>query len=208
MRRLSAIFLGLLVTAGVSMPELGAQSASPPHTYSFTEKNSMIVPDLTLKIYRDGSKELIDQSRPPSSASPQGFHTRSLYDFQGHKVYTWDLIQTARPCSASDYAEAAAPYETDVISGAAELAAMIAADKPQTVGTETVNGIAAKILEVPDPSGQGRTRIWLAEKSNYVIKWVIIPKTGPPQIQLEITNLSFVKAPASVFVLPAACKSI
>ena len=85
-------------------------------------------------------------------------------------------------------------------------AADIADGKPKTVGSEKVNGIDATIVELSDPSGQGTTRIWLAEKSNYVVKWVTIPKSGGPQTQLEIKNLSFAKLPPSVFVLPAGCK--
>jgi hypothetical protein len=198
---------GILVSSLAASAVGSALHAQTPRTYSFIQQNSMTVPNVTVKVYRDGSRELIDQSRPPSAAPPKGMHAVTLYDFQAHTTYTWDLIDSSIPCNVAAYDKSEAPAGYDVISGAAENAAEIRKLRPNTVGTETVNGIPATVQEVADSSGQGRLRLWTAVKGGYLIKWVGLPGTGAPLVKLEVRQLRFEKPPAAVFTVPSKCSS-
>ena len=44
--------------------------------------------------------------------------------------------------------------------------------KPKTLPNETVNGIAARVIEASDATGQLTMRVWLAAKDGYPIKIV------------------------------------
>jgi hypothetical protein len=97
----TVIVLGLLAP----MPVI-AQASALPQAYSFVELNSMIAPDMTIKAYRDGSREILLQTRPVSPGSPKGYRGGLYYDFQAHFMYVWD---------------ATAPAMFDVVSGSAEM---------------------------------------------------------------------------------------
>jgi hypothetical protein len=165
----------------------------------------MMVPNLTLTVSRDGDRELIDQTGPARTDSPKGFHLRSLYDFKAHKLYAWDLINTARPCSVSDYPDSAAPPETDVVTGSEVLLADLRKQKPRSVGSEAVDGVPTHMLELTDPGG-GAVRLWVSDRTNYILKWVSLPRTGSPIVQLEVSHLTFTAPPAETFAMPESCR--
>jgi OOP family OmpA-OmpF porin len=198
-------FTVLILASAAGAVSVHAQAAAPPRTYSISELNNMMVPDLTVKLYRDGTKELVDQSRPKGADAPQGYHMRTLYDFEAHKLYTWDLVETPRPCGIQDITETEAPEAFDVVTGAARMAAEIAKRRPKTVVTETVAGGPAWIFEAPDPGGRGTIKQWLTVKGDYLVKSALVPKSGPMQVMLEVTELSFEKPLASWFALPPIC---
>jgi hypothetical protein len=59
-----------------------------------TQINGMFGAPVTMQIYRDGSKAVIDHIQQ------NGTHTRSLYDLQAHTNYSWDMANpraTRRP---------------------------------------------------------------------------------------------------------------
>jgi outer membrane protein OmpA-like peptidoglycan-associated protein len=200
--RFTVLILASLTTGA---PRSHAQGAAPPRTYSISELNNMMVPDLTVKLYRDGTKELVEQSRPKSADAPKGYRMRTLYDFQAHKLYTWDLVETSSPCGIQDITETEAPEAFDVITGAARMAGEIAKRRPKTVVTETVAGGPAWIFETPDQAGRGTIKQWLTVKGDYLVKSALVPKSGPVEVMLEVTELSFEKPSASWFVLPPIC---
>lgn len=182
-----------------------AAGAQTPTRYSFTELNSLAQPNLTVKVYRDGPRELIDQSLPLSEATPKGMHAATLYDFRTHKSYTWDLIDRTLPCNVADYFKTDAPAIYDVISGAQENHAEIAKLHPKAVVDEVVNGIPASRLEVTDSTGQVTVRLWTSTAGGYLVKWLAIPKVGLPQVRLEVTALSFERPRAALLSVPAKC---
>jgi hypothetical protein len=200
--RLEFAILLASITASATGAALRAQT---PRAYSFTAQNSMTVPNLAVKVFRDGHRELIDQSLAVSEGSPKGMHAATLYDFQTHTSYTWDLINPALPCNVATYDKPEAPAMYDVISGAAENAAEVAKLHPKTVGAEVVNGIPATSLEVSDSTGQVTVRIWMATKGGYLVKWLGIAKAGPPQVRMEIRELRLEKPRASLLAVPAKC---
>lgn len=195
----------ILAFATAGALRVHAQGAAPPRTYTISELNNMMIPDLTVKLYRDGTKELVEQSRPKSADAPKGYRMRTLYDFQAHKLYTWDMIETSSPCGIQNISETEAPEVFDVITGAAKMAAEIAKRRPKTVVTETVAGGPAWIFEAPDPGGQGTIRQWLTVKGDYLVKSALVPKSGPMQVMLEVAELNFEKPLASWFALPPIC---
>ncbi len=195
---LIAVVFNLLLTLGLS--NVLAQSTSAPETYSLTEINSMMVSGMTLKFYRDGSKALVDQSYAPRPESPKGFHLRTLYDLPGLKFWTWDLLETDRPCSAGIFGG----DWGDPFAFSAKLTANLDKQKPPQVGQETLNGVATKVYEMVDPKGQGKSKVWLDEKYGLITKWEMTPAGGPTQTMLEVKQLSVAKPPASTFSKPPA----
>ena len=196
---LITIVVQFLLALGLS--NLRAQSKPSPQTYSVTETNSMMVSGMSMKLYRDGSKALVDQSYAPRPENPKGFHIRTLYDFPGLKFWTWDLIETGRPCSAGTFGG----DWGDPFAFSAKLTADMDKQQPPLVGKETLNGVATKVFEMADPNGRAKSKVWLDEQYGLIIKWEMTPANGPTQTMLEVKQLSFAKPPASTFAMPAAC---
>jgi len=180
---------------------LQAQDASPPQTYSLTQTDSRFVEGLTKKIYRDGSKALIDRSYPPRAKNPKGMHIRTLYDLQAHTQYTWDLLDTSVPCGAGTFS---GDWD-DPFAFSAQLLSESAKGKPKVMGREMMNGIETKVLEAAAPNGPGKGRLWLDEKYGLIIKWQVISANSQARTLLEVKELSLAKPLASLFVLPPAC---
>ncbi len=200
-RSLQLRFLDLVFVMLFVVLRSPAQYAKPPETYFVTENNSMMMEGMVVTTYRDRSKVLKDTSIPRRAGSPKGFHVRTLYDLQARKQYTWDLIETSRPCGGATFSG----DWGDPFAFSAQLLSEFAKGKPKVVGRETINGIAAKVEEFSGPPGQGKAKIWLDEKYGLIIKWEIIPANGPANTNLEVKQLSFARPAASVFVLPPAC---
>jgi hypothetical protein len=74
------------------------------------------------------------------------------------------------------------------------------------VGSDTVNGIATKVLEVTSAKGNGK--IWIAQNGGFLVKIVALGADGKRQTVIEVKQLSFAKPPASAFALPAGCESV
>jgi hypothetical protein len=78
---------------------LHAQFALPPETYSVTQVNAMMGPAVTQKIYREGSKAILDNTPPPGS----GPRVRALYDLNSKKTISWNPDDPKLPCSAGTF---------------------------------------------------------------------------------------------------------
>jgi len=198
-RRIVLWFVSLILLAGFAVPALWAQYPKAPETYSITETNSMMGLDITMQIYRDGSKAVVDQSYGPREGSPKGVHTRTLYDLHTQQNYTWNLMDASALCGGGTFSG----DWGDPFAASAAMNADMAKRQPKEIGTETLNGIATKILEVAVPDNQAK--LWVDEKYGLIIKGQMTGISGQPQTILEVKQLSFAKPPASVFVLPAAC---
>src|SRR5208283_1291558 len=106
----------------------------------------------TLKIFRNGPKELIDVSIAPWEGNPKGVHTINLFDLQAHKVYMRN--ETHGTCSWMRYVSADMPNYDPIAAFAGASAADLAKQNPKSIGRETVNGIPATIEEISGPPGQ------------------------------------------------------
>jgi hypothetical protein len=94
----------------------------------------------------------------------------------------------------------------DPISGAEEVRAGLAKDKPAVLRAEMVNGIATKVYEMPVPEIKGKMRMFLDAQHNFPVKMVMVPGSGKEQTQMEITSLSYDKPAATLFVPPQNCR--
>ena len=57
-----------------------------------------------VKIFRDGSKEVIEQMMPPIPGQrDKEYHGHLLYDFQAHRLYTQVLSDPGTPCGVQEY---------------------------------------------------------------------------------------------------------
>ena len=161
----------------------------------------------TVKIYRSDSKELVELTIAPWSANPKGVHMSYLFDFAAHKAYTRDLDHNA--CSWMKYVSADAPTTYDPITGSAQAMPKLAkaiGGTLKVLGTETLNGIPAKIEGISSPGAPDLFKGWVAEKGDFMLKFVgPAPGTGTPETTFEVKQLSFARPPASVFAAPTGC---
>lgn len=188
-----------MLLASFGAQDLWAQYAKAPEAYSMTETNFMMGPGVASQIYRDGSKAVVDQNYGPREGSPKGYHTRTLYDLHTQQSYTWNVTDASVPCGAGTFSG----DWGDPFASSAEMNAELAKQHPGEAGTETLNGIATKVLEAAIPDS--KVKLWVEEKYGLVIKWEMTGKNGQTQTMLEVKQLSFAKPPASIFALPAAC---
>jgi hypothetical protein len=209
MRRRFIVLLAVLTSiSGWGLSHLRAQGATP-QVYSITEDPgfALLGPSI-VKISRDGSKEVVDQIMPVGPGRDKEYHGHLLYDFQAHTLYTKILSDPSVPCGVQEYTEPAAPPEFDVISGSDALLKELtgASGQIKQVGTDTVNGIATKVMEVN--SGQGKGKVWIAQNGGFPVKIVAIGADGKPLTLIEVKQLSLARPPASAFALPAGCGSV
>jgi hypothetical protein len=185
----------------LALPALHAQYAAPPSGYTVTESNSMMGAPSTATIYRNGSKAVVDREIP--SRTPGGKATRmhTLYDLDTHQQHDWDPSNTSLACGASNFSG----DWGDPFASSAELHAQLAAAHPTDAGTDTVNGMAAKVVEAVIP--QGKARVWLDPKYGLILKFEFAAAGGARQPMIEVKQVSFAMPPASLFVMPATCKS-
>jgi hypothetical protein len=76
---------------------------------------------------------------------PKGYHTRTFYDIPAGKSYTQDLLQPGGPCSGANFSG----DWGDPFAMTAQVNAAAAKKPPKDLGPGTVNGMAAKVMEVP-----------------------------------------------------------
>jgi len=170
-----ALFAALIM-GGVGV-RLRAQ-ARAPKVYSITERNSMMMANMTIRAVRDGSKEVIDKTYPPIAANPKGYHSRTFYDFKAHKSYLVDL-KVPGPCGAVTYTSSHAPWFDDPFAGGADNPLHSLPPKARHVGVAKIAGLTADELQAPDPDQPGATvRIWIARQPRLVVKMQSVAPHG------------------------------
>ena len=205
MRIRTAVVLMLGCVAIVPL-HLEAQAAATPRSYSLVEINSMIAPDMTIKIYRDGPREILLQTRPVSAGSPKGYNGGLYYDFAAHFLYVWDATDGTPNCGRQTYADSTAPAAFDIVSGTAEMMASLAS-APRTAATrDSVHGMAASAFSVTDTAQHVTMRMWLADKTNYILKVTAAQNGAAPGTLLDVQSITIAKPPASAFAVPSTCK--
>jgi|GEM_PF-1342444 len=194
LRPCSKCLIVFVFLAGLASPSLFAQYAKAPDAYSVTEINSMFGPTSTMEVWRDGNRAVLDQSYLSAGASSGG-HTRQIFDLKAGKSYSLDLSQAGGQCSAGNISgDWGDPFATT-----AELTKLNAKE----VGTDTVLGMAAKVLEVVLPGQQGTSKVWVDARYGLILKMVMGGKTV-----IEVKKVSFAKPPASELAMPAACAGV
>ncbi len=208
MRYFQHTILALTFLAGFAVPRLAAQS-SLPQTYSAslisrTTYESMPADrEANVKLYRNGSKELVEVTIAAWAGKPRGIEVRYLIDLPAHKAYKRDV--TNNTCSWMRYVDADMPSNYDPIAASATALADLAQQNAKVVGTENVNGIPAQIEEISGRPDQGVSKAWIAERGNFLVKNEFTGPDGRPLTLLEVKQVSFSKPPDSLFAPPSNC---
>jgi len=197
--RIFGFFAAGAVLLTACAPVLRAQTAPAPTAYTVTETNAMFGPTMMLKIYRSGSKALVDSRSGLGWPEPKPMHTRGLYDLKTQQNLSWDLVDSSIPCGNASFSGSWG----DPFADSASLLADLNKQSPRQVGTETVHGFAARILEADGPAG--KTRVWVDNKYGLLLKAQSIPPNGAPRTLIEVTEVSFAPPPALIFASPASC---
>jgi hypothetical protein len=206
MRHFQSVGFGLVIIFGSAISYLWAQNAAP-QVYSYTEDPAISIMGPTIvKIVRDGPREAVNQIMPVGPGRDKEFHNHILYDFQAHKIYTKLVSDPAVPCTVMDYTSPAAPRGFDMISSAADAMKDMEQQHIKQIGTETINGIATKVMEATIE--QGQEKVWVAQNGGFPVKVVITGPDGKAMTIIEVKQLSFAKPPASALLPPAGCKTI
>jgi hypothetical protein len=184
------LMLSCLATAAIAC----AQYTPPPLSYTVVQQNSLFGPATTMSVYRDGSKAAIDIAHP-------GTHTRSVYDLQARTSIGWDASQAAAECGNGAFSG----DWGDPFLGAAGIMDEINKQHPTPVGTETVNGVSAKVSEFVMEGTTGKSKVWIDPKYGMIMRILMAQPDGPPKVAFETTQMTFAAPPAVMFV--PACKA-
>ncbi len=194
--RVSAIgyaWVALAVSCRLSFP---AQAPIAPTAYTVTLINSIFGPGEWMKTSRSGSKVLVEQTSADKATDPTAAHAMTLYDLDRHTSVTWSTGNAAGGCGTGTFSgDWGDPFASasDMTGGNAK-----------QVGTETLHGITANVLEV-SAGDAGTARAWIDPKTGLLLKAQMTPPSGAPKTIVEVTDFSFAAPPDSVFAVPAAC---
>ena len=194
------LWLAFVVVAGmIAVPQMRAQFAKAPETYSITEVNAMLANGGMMHIYRDGSEALTDVVISTGGGSTPTSHTRTLYDMQAHTTYSWTVGDALGNCTNGTYTG----DWGDSFAASATMTADLAQPGVKQTGTETLNGFATKVYEITGKTPQESGKAWVDTKYGLVIK----AQFGGTMTLVEVKQLSLEKPAASLFALPAGCKT-
>jgi hypothetical protein len=202
-RHLRFLFLGSLSLFVLGVANLPAQYAKPPDAYSISYTESLMMPNQQVKIFRDGNRVVTEEFTPKSGEMPHPSHTRSFLKLDSHKEWTLDLQNPSVPCSVSTQGGSPGDWSGNPFEW---LSGMFGDDasKMHQVGTETVAGLEAKVMELAGPQGQ-KVKVWVDKKYGLMLKMGSPGKNSHPEIELEVKSFTVGKPPASVFAMPASC---
>ena len=76
---------------------------------------------------------------------------------------------------------------------------------PAPIGTETVNGVSAKVSEFTMEGAAGKSKVWVDSKYGMIMRILMAQPGAAPKIAFETTQMTFGAPAAAVFV--PACKA-
>lgn len=187
-----SVFGFLTGTALACASALSAQTPAEPTAYTVTVRISITGP-VTRTTYRLGSKVLIDQRTSDS-------RVKILYDLATLESLSWDPANPSSPCVSRGFHP---PEWQDPFSGAADLTMQTV----EHVGTETLRGIPAEILEFKDHRDPA-FRLWVDPQTGLMLKATFVSKKlNTTLLWLEVMDVSLKPPPASLFAAPASCSA-
>ena len=198
-KRLAVLGLAAAIIGGLATPHLAAQYAPAPDTYSVTQLNSLMGTATIQRIWRDGSKAVIDISTPSDQPGGKATRVRTIYNLAAHTTVSWDPTSAAPECGQGKYSgDWGDPFAASVEMNAGLLS------KATPSGTETVNGVSAKVFAA-DMGAQGKVKVWLEPKYGLIMKAELTAPNTAPRVVVQTQTLSFAKPPAGAFAEPAGC---
>jgi hypothetical protein len=196
-RRLLRLALLVAVAAAYQSPvgaETAAKTVVAPGAYRVTVTNAVFGPPETVITWRSGSRALIERVSA-NPADRAAVRTRTLYDLEAHKSFSWSVANNA-VCSVASFSG----DWGDPFGGAAEL---IGPDARLT-GIETIGDRSANVYDAPAP-GSDSLKAWIDNKTGLILKAQLVPQTGDPRTIIEVTDISLAEPAASTFAVPAGC---
>ncbi len=172
-----------------------AQTVPPPTAYTVTLTNSVFGSPQVMKVSRLESKALVDLVSQDKLADPKASHTRSLYDLDKGRNLSWSWPDSSAGCSTGTFSG----DWGDPFTGAADVTAQGA----RQVGTETILGMPAKIMDASSPAAH--VKAWIDTKFGMILKAQMSPPGGELKTVIEVTSINLTAPPASIFVYPASC---
>jgi len=152
--------------------------------------------------YRLGPQVLVDYTGDPMTANPES-HRRLLLNLETKLSLSWDREDASVPCVRSNFTpedRRGDDLQDPFMGGAA-----LTSEKSRQVGTETIHGIATRILETTDDPNFA-IRIWVDPRTGLVLRGSFVsPATGQGRPWFEVTKVSFEPPPASLFAVPSQC---
>ena len=152
--------------------------------------------------YRLGPQVLVDYTGDPSNANP-GSHMRMLLNLETKVRLTWDRVDASVPCVRSNFTPE--DRHRDDIQDPFMGGAALASNKDKQLRTETIHGIATRIVETTgDPNFA--IRMWVDPRTGLVLRAKLVsPAQGLERPWFEVTRVSFEPPPASIFAVPSQC---
>jgi hypothetical protein len=186
-----------LLFAGLAISSLAiathAQSA-PPTAYTLVENFALMGPTAVMKYYRNGSKVVVDTKSDSA-------HARSIMDLDKRQNLGWDENDATSPCGRSEFR---GDWGDPFLMSAGfidELKKMNAKQAP----SETMLGVKADVWTASTPDGDAK--VWVDTAPKLILKYQLTPKAGPVKTLIEVTAVTYVPPPASVFLEPKRCAS-
>ncbi|MGA7292752.1 MAG: hypothetical protein WBW53_18160 [Terriglobales bacterium] len=194
-----AAFVALAFSSAALHAQSPAQSPAEPTAYTVTVK-FQITGTALRTTYRLGSKVLVDSVPSPGippSPTPAAV-TRTLFFLDTGQSVSWEPANAAAACKRGSFH---GDEWQDPFSGAADFAM----PNVTQVGSETIHGIAAKILVSKDKAG---IKLWVDPKTGLMLKAEFTPPTSNKAITyFEVTDVHLEPPPAALFEIPAHCAS-
>lgn len=188
-------FTGFGVLGLAAIPCLQAQYMAPT-AYSVTAINSMMGTPVTMQIYRDGNRAVIDNSSGDT-------HVRSLYDLAAHTNLSWDLKNPSSGCGTATFS---GDWGDPFISSDVD---EMLKSSPKPTGSEAVNGMMAQIFEATEPKSKTKLKVWRELKTGLFVKVAMTaPGAAAATTIVEVKQFSPMKPAAAVFVAPDSCKDV
>jgi hypothetical protein len=170
------------------------EAQTPPTAYTVTIVNSMSGPSATSKVYRNGSKAVVDHW-DSAQVNPAAKHSRSIFDLDKKTEVSWFLPDSSGGCATAtisgDWGD---PFANSDFTG----------EGTKMVGQEQVRGFTAKVYQA-DMGQSGIIKSWIDAKTGLVLKATLTPPGGAAKTIIEVTDVSLSPPPASVFTVLAGC---
>lgn len=192
-------FFRVAAPAALAFSSMALHSQAPAEPTAYTVTVRYQITGTALRTtYRLGSMVRVDQvpsaGIPPNATAAAP--TRTLYFLDTGESLTWEPADTAAACTRGSFQGDA---WLDPFSGAADLALP---DVTQ-VGSETIHGIATKILVSKAKPG---FKLWVDPETGLMLKAAFTPpSSGKPIPYFEVTEVDLEPPPAPLFEIPTHC---
>lgn len=194
--------LAFIAALAVALP---AQRPVEPGSYTVTMHFRAAGPNAVTTTYRLGPKVVADRTVPPEEAYGNfgRTNTRTLLNLETNRSLLWDPKDPSVPCVRSNFR----PDDADIWDNPFASASDMASPDMKQVGTTTLHGVSAKILQSTD-DGLLANKLWVDPRTGLVLKAQLISRDGGGgRTVSEVTDFSLRPPPASIFEVPTQCES-